>query len=82
MLQNLEDIGENEVEATFTDGTTQRFDVVVGADGINSVTREMVFGQVDKVRRGCGYCGVGPAFCVPEAVGWKADGLHLLRCSC
>ncbi len=33
-----------EVEATLSDGSTERFDLVVGCDGINSATREMLFG--------------------------------------
>ena len=32
------------VEATLSDGRTERFDVVVGADGLHSAVRELVFG--------------------------------------
>jgi 2-polyprenyl-6-methoxyphenol hydroxylase-like FAD-dependent oxidoreductase len=32
------------VNAVFTDGTRGRYDLVVGADGSNSATREMIFG--------------------------------------
>ncbi len=34
----------NAVEVTFDDGNTQRFDVVVACDGVESSTRQMVFG--------------------------------------
>ena len=37
--------GEEEVEATLSDGGSERFDVVVGCDGIHSATRETVFGE-------------------------------------
>ena len=34
----------HEVEATLSDGSTERFDVVVGCDGTHSATRTLVFG--------------------------------------
>ncbi len=37
--------GKDNVSVTFSDGTTEVFDLVVGADGIHSQTREMVFGK-------------------------------------
>ncbi|WP_214404370.1 FAD-dependent monooxygenase [Pseudonocardia lacus] len=37
----LEDVGDG-VVATFTDGTTGRYDLVVGADGIRSAVRRMI----------------------------------------
>ncbi|MEO6338703.1 MAG: FAD-dependent oxidoreductase [Caulobacteraceae bacterium] len=38
----LEDDGEG-VSATFSDGATRRYDMVVGADGLYSTTRKMLF---------------------------------------
>jgi 2-polyprenyl-6-methoxyphenol hydroxylase-like FAD-dependent oxidoreductase len=35
---------DDEVDVSFTDGTRGRYDLVVGADGSNSVIREMTFG--------------------------------------
>lgn len=34
------------VEVTFSDRTTDRFDLVVGCDGIHSTTRKQIFGEV------------------------------------
>jgi 2-polyprenyl-6-methoxyphenol hydroxylase-like FAD-dependent oxidoreductase len=36
------------VEVSFSDGTAKRYDLVVGADGINSLVRTLIFG--DEVR--------------------------------
>lgn len=38
---------DEEVTVSFTDGTSETYDLVVGADGIHSKTRELVFGNVD-----------------------------------
>lgn len=36
------------VEVTFTDGETKRYDLVIGADGLNSKTREAIFPEAPK----------------------------------
>ena len=36
--------GQVEVIATFNDGTTESFDLLIGADGVHSATRGLVFG--------------------------------------
>lgn len=41
---------ENKVSAIFTDGTTNEYDVVVGADGIYSKLRNMLFPEAAKPR--------------------------------
>ncbi len=38
------------VEAVLSDGRRERFDAIVGADGLHSATRELVFGPVEPVR--------------------------------
>lgn len=40
--RSIDDRGD-EVEVTFSDGGTARYDVVIGADGLNSTTREQLF---------------------------------------
>lgn len=44
-VERLDDVGTG-VEAAFTDGTTGTYDLVVGADGIRSKVRTMLFGDV------------------------------------
>jgi 2-polyprenyl-6-methoxyphenol hydroxylase-like FAD-dependent oxidoreductase len=41
-FSEIRDLG-NEVEVTFSDGTRRRYDLVVGADGVNSKVREALF---------------------------------------
>lgn len=36
---------EKGVDVTFSDDSTDRFDLVIGADGVNSKTRKLVFGE-------------------------------------
>jgi 2-polyprenyl-6-methoxyphenol hydroxylase-like FAD-dependent oxidoreductase len=43
------------VVVTFNDGTTESFDLLIGADGVHSSTRALVFGPEDHFRRYLGY---------------------------
>ena len=52
------------VDVTFTDGTSGTYDLVVGADGIHSTVREMVFGDVALTYQGM----TSWAFWVDEAL--------------
>ena len=46
---------KNAVEVAFNDGTTESFDLLIGADGVHSHTRELVFGTEDQFRCSLGY---------------------------
>lgn len=52
-VEALEPVG-NEVEATLTDGTRARFDLVVGADGIHSRVRSLLFEEAATFDTGWG----------------------------
>ena len=61
LFRSLVDHGDR-VEATFANGTTIEVDLLVGADGIHSAVREMLFGPQDPVFTGCAaYRGLVPA---------------------
>jgi salicylate hydroxylase len=61
LLLGLVDRGDR-VEATFANGTTTEADLLVGADGIHSTVRELLFGPEDPVFTGCAaYRGLVPA---------------------
>jgi 2-polyprenyl-6-methoxyphenol hydroxylase-like FAD-dependent oxidoreductase len=40
--------GLDAVVATFNDGTSESFDLLIGADGVHSATRALVFGPADR----------------------------------
>ena len=43
------------VEVTFNDGTTESFDLLIGADGVHSGTRALLFGPDEQFSRDLGY---------------------------
>lgn len=43
---------DEEALVTFSDGTQEAFDLVVGADGLHSKVRELTFGEVDMIYSG------------------------------
>lgn len=47
--------GDDAVEATFTDGTSAAFDLLIGADGAHSLTRDLVFGPEERFSHFLGY---------------------------
>lgn len=47
--------GKDEVAVTFNDGTMGTFDVLIGADGVHSQTRRLVFGQDRLYSHSLGY---------------------------
>src|SRR5579875_579053 len=49
------DAGPDAVEVTFNDGATETFDLLIGADGVHSKTRALVFGPEEQFSRSLGY---------------------------
>ncbi|MET8884929.1 FAD-dependent monooxygenase [Streptomyces rubiginosohelvolus] len=67
------------VDVTFRRGGSRTFDLVVGADGLHSHTRGLVFGPEERFHRYLGYCFAG--FTLPNTFGlvrettmWNAPG--------
>ncbi|MFF0590332.1 FAD-dependent monooxygenase [Streptomyces sp. NPDC003781] len=67
------------VDVTFHGGGSRRFDLVFGADGMHSRTREMLFGPEERFHRHLGYCFA--VFTMPNTLGlshetvmWNAPG--------
>jgi 2-polyprenyl-6-methoxyphenol hydroxylase-like FAD-dependent oxidoreductase len=67
------------VDVTFRGGGRRTFDVVVGADGMHSHTRGLVFGPIEQFHRYLGYCFA--VFTMPntfalshETVMWNTPG--------
>ncbi|MEV6216729.1 FAD-dependent monooxygenase [Nocardia sp. NPDC051833] len=52
------------VTVTFASGTTERFDLVIGADGVHSATRRLVFGPEERFSTNLG--GYGAFFTMPS----------------
>jgi 2-polyprenyl-6-methoxyphenol hydroxylase-like FAD-dependent oxidoreductase len=50
---------EDHVNVTFKSGESGRFDIVIGADGLHSNTRRLVFGPEDPFIRYLGFCFAG-----------------------
>jgi 2-polyprenyl-6-methoxyphenol hydroxylase-like FAD-dependent oxidoreductase len=53
-IQNLQEYGDG-VEVTFDQGGTRRFDLVVGADGLHSTVRRLIFGPQNHFEKQLGY---------------------------
>ncbi|MFD4024156.1 FAD-dependent monooxygenase [Streptomyces sp. NPDC058576] len=67
------------VDVTFRGGGRRTFDLVIGADGLHSHTRGLVFGPEESFHRYLGYCFAG--FTLPNTFGldhettmWNAPG--------
>lgn len=54
------------VQVTFNDGARERFDIVIGADGVHSTTRALVFGDEAQFTNPLGFCFAG--FSVPNTL--------------
>ena len=64
------------VEVTFDEGKKESFDLVIGADGIHSRVRELVFGPIEKFRHFLGYTVA--AFLFKDK---KKMGMNLYMCN-
>ncbi|NUR92188.1 MAG: NAD(P)-binding protein [Nonomuraea sp.] len=62
------------VEVDFTGGASERFDLLVGADGVHSRTRELAFGPEERFLRPLG-CRLA-SFSVPDRYGWGPVRAH------
>ncbi|MBP2335513.1 2-polyprenyl-6-methoxyphenol hydroxylase-like FAD-dependent oxidoreductase [Saccharothrix coeruleofusca] len=61
------------VDVGFRSGARRTFDLVVGADGLHSSTRELVFGPEERFHRYLGYCFAG--FTMPNELGLSHEGV-------
>ncbi|MFD5241911.1 FAD-dependent monooxygenase [Streptomyces tendae] len=61
------DQNEHGVDVTFHGGGSRRFDLVFGADGMHSRTRETLFGPEEQFHRHLGYCFA--VFTMPNTLG-------------
>jgi 2-polyprenyl-6-methoxyphenol hydroxylase-like FAD-dependent oxidoreductase len=62
---------EQGVDVTFHSGQRRTFDLIVGADGMHSHTRESLFGPEDRFHRYLGYCFA--IFTMPNAFGLSRE---------
>ncbi|MFF9408120.1 FAD-dependent monooxygenase [Streptomyces anandii] len=85
------DTGAYGVRLTLTDGSTLDADLLVGADGVHSTVRSLLFGQESRFLRHLGYhtaaftfddpevhAELGDRFCLTDTVG-RQMGLYALR---
>ncbi|MBL1119021.1 FAD-dependent monooxygenase [Streptomyces sp. 110] len=77
-IDTLDQSGQG-VDVTFHSGQRRTFDLVVGADGMHSATRESLFGPEEQFHRYLGYCFA--IFTMPNTFGlsrelvlWNAPG--------
>ena len=72
---SIEALADNKsgVEVTFRSGVRREFDLVLGADGLHSRTRELVFGPEQQYHRYLGYCFAG--FTMPNEFGLAQEGV-------
>lgn len=67
------DQGDDGVDVTFRRSSRRRFDMVFGADGLHSRTREILFGPEAQFHRYLGYCFAG--FSMPNTFGLSQETL-------
>jgi 2-polyprenyl-6-methoxyphenol hydroxylase-like FAD-dependent oxidoreductase len=72
---SIESLTEHEhgVDVTFSSGVQRGFDLVLGADGLHSRTRELVLGPERQFHRYLGYCFT--VFTMPNTFGLSHEGI-------
>ncbi|GGV67650.1 oxidoreductase [Streptomyces longisporoflavus] len=58
-IDTLDQSSGHGVDVTFRGGGSRTFDMVIGADGVHSRTREFLFGPEEQFHRYLGYCFAG-----------------------
>lgn len=71
-IATLDDHGDR-VEVTFDSGAHRTFDLVIGADGLHSHTRHLVFGPEERFHRYLGHTFAG--FTLPNDFGLAHEGV-------
>ncbi|MEU4190760.1 FAD-dependent oxidoreductase [Kribbella sp. NPDC026611] len=71
-IATLDDRGDR-VDVGFASGATGSFDLVIGADGLHSNTRRLVFGPEESFHRYVGYAFAG--FTLPNEFGLAHEGV-------
>ncbi len=71
-IARLDDRGDR-VDVVFDSGTSRSFDLVIGADGLHSNTRRLVFGPEEDYHRYVGYAFAG--FTLPNDLGLSHEGV-------
>ncbi|WP_280381984.1 FAD-dependent monooxygenase [Nocardia wallacei] len=71
-IETLTDHGDG-VDVGFRSGVRRGFDLVLGADGMHSRTRELVFGPERRCHRYLGYCFA--LFAMPDRLGLSREAL-------
>jgi 2-polyprenyl-6-methoxyphenol hydroxylase-like FAD-dependent oxidoreductase len=81
---------DDRVTVTFDDGRRQEFDMVVGADGLHSEVRSLVFGPEEQFRNDFGYGvatyflegmpdGIEPGSTISMSLGARGAGIYSVR---
>ncbi|MFF4480020.1 FAD-dependent monooxygenase [Streptomyces sp. NPDC001520] len=69
-IDTLDESGQG-VDVTFRSGQRRTFDLVIGADGMHSATREALFGPEEQFHRYLGYCFA--IFTMPNTFGLSRE---------
>lgn len=63
----------DDVDVTFVSGDTGTYDIVIGADGLHSNTRSLIFGHESQFEKYIGFCFAG--FTIPNTFGLDRGAL-------